>query len=148
MNDDDKLKNVRPAPAGWKLGKYPQTFAFHAGPMYFRERGDAVKGKPGVGFYSEPHHGNLGNVIHGGALMTLADMALFDICFREYGEFPAVTLSLNADFLNPGPIGKFIEAGGEITRAGKSIIFVRGMVEAEDTPILSFSGSIKRLSRA
>ena len=142
MNDDDKLKDARPAPAGWKLGKYPQTFAFHAGPMYFRERGQ----KPGVGFYSEPHHGNLGNVIHGGALMTLADMALFDICFRTFGEFPAVTLSLNADFLNPGPIGEFVEADGEITRAGKSIHFVRGLVKAGETPLLSFSGSIKRLS--
>ena len=142
MSEDRKSKMPRPAPDGWMEPRYRQTFAFHAGPVYFRVPGP----KAGVGFYSEPHHANLGNVIHGGALMTLADMALFDACFREYGEFAAVTLSLNVDFLNPGPIGKFIIAAGEITRAGKSIMFVRGFVEADDLALLSFSGSIKRLS--
>lgn len=132
----------KPPPEGWTLQAHPQTFSGHAGPFYFRKEGAG----PGVGFFSELHHGNLGGMVHGGALMTLADMSLFDIAFREIGRFAAVTVSLNAEFLNPGPIGEFIEATGDITKAGKGLIFVRGLITAQEKNLLAFSGSLKRLA--
>ncbi|GJL95009.1 MAG: thioesterase [Hyphococcus sp.] len=141
MTDDNFLKASKPAPEGWVLQSHPQTFSAHAGPFYFREEG----AEPGVGFYSEPHHGNLGQMVHGGALMTLADMALFDAAFREEGQFAAVTVTMNAEFLYPGPIGEFIQARGEVVKAGKGMIFVRGLVSVKDKKLLAFSGSLKRL---
>ncbi len=135
---------VKPAPQGWVFQRHPQTFAGHAGPFYFREEGDPT---PGVGFFSEPHHANLGMVVHGGALMTLADMSLFDICFRGTGgSFPAVTVTLNSEFINPAPIDAFIEATGELIKAGKSLLFARGFVHCGEKKLLAFSGTIKRLS--
>ncbi len=77
--------------------------------------------------------------------MTLADMALFDICFRREGAFSAVTVSLNSEFLRPAPIGDFIEASGEIMKAGKAMSFVRGVVTANERPVLNFSGSLMRI---
>ncbi|MHA7873566.1 MAG: PaaI family thioesterase [Hyphococcus sp.] len=132
----------RAAPDGWILQSHPQTFSAHAGPFYFREDGK----RPGVGFYAEAHHANLGGVVHGGALMTLADMSLWDICRREVGYFKAVTVTLNAEFVAPGPIGAFIEATGEMTKAGRSLLFARGQLLANETTLLTFSGTLKRFS--
>lgn len=130
-------------PSGWVKQSHMQTFSGQAGPYYFRERSNPT---PGVGFFSEPRHANMGGVIHGGALMTLADMSLWDICRRSVGDFMAVTVTLNAEFLNPGPIGEFIEASGQMTKGGKSLLFSQGLITAAGKPILSFSGSLKRLS--
>ncbi|WDI32450.1 PaaI family thioesterase [Hyphococcus flavus] len=130
-----------PAPEGWTLQSHEETFSGRAGPYYFREEGPA----PGVGFFARPHHANLGGFVHGGALLTLADMALFDICRRKIGLFRAVTVSLNSEFLRPGKVGTFIHASGETTAIGKSILFARGLVSADDKPLMNFSGTLKRL---
>jgi acyl-coenzyme A thioesterase PaaI-like protein len=131
----------RPAPKGWVLQDFKDGFAFEAGPFYFRADGSA----PGVGFFSEPRHANLGGIVHGGALLTLADMALFDACFRTHGRFRAVTVTLNSEFLEAGKIGEFIEARGELVGGGRSIMFVRGLVTAGERRLLNFSGAVKRL---
>jgi acyl-coenzyme A thioesterase PaaI-like protein len=128
-------------PEGWVKREHPLTFSSFVGPMYFRE-GD----EPGVGFFAEARHANLGGIVHGGMLMTLADMALFDIVFRKTGPFKAVTMTMNSEFLAPAPINAFIEASGEVLKSGRSIFFVRGLVTAHEKPLLSFSGSLKRLS--
>lgn len=138
----DKPLSARAAPPGWVLQSHPQTFSAHAGPFYFREKGPT----PGVGFFAEPHHANLGGIVHGGALMTLADMSLWDICRRVEGDFRAVTVTLNSEFLAPGPVGAFIEASGEMTKAGRGFLFARGLVTAEGKSLLSFSGTLKRFS--
>lgn len=138
----DKPHIAKPAPPGWVLQSHPQTFSAHAGPFYFREKGPT----PGVGFFAEPHHANLGGIVHGGALMTLADMSLWDICRRVEGDFRAVTVTLNSEFLAPGPIGAFIEASGEMTKASRSFLFARGLVTADGKSLLSFSGTLKRFS--
>jgi acyl-coenzyme A thioesterase 13 len=142
MTDEHTLLEARPAPEGWVLQSHPQTFSGHAGPFYFREEG----GPPGVGFFSEPHHANLARIVHGGALMTLADMSLFDIFFRANGRVPALTMTMNAEFLSPAPLDEFITATGEVMKAGRTTAFVRGVVSAKEKPVLSFSGVLKRLS--
>ena len=38
------------------------------------------------------------------------------------------------------------EGTGEVVRAGRSIIFMRGMLTAEGRPVLSFSGTVKRVT--
>ncbi len=142
MTDHAPLQHVKAAPSGWVVQNHLQTFSGHAGPFYRREDGP----EPGIGFYAEAHHANLGGVIHGGALLTLADMSLFDVCFRALGRLKAVTVTMNAEFLGPGPVGEFIEATGDMTKAGRSLIFARGLITANGKSILSFSGSLKRIS--
>ena len=127
-----------PPPEGWKLQTLSTHFGTHSGPFYFRE-GDA----PGVGFFSEERHTNIANFVHGGMLLTLADMALWDIARRRIGPFRAVTLTLNSEFIAPGPLGAFIEAGGEVLRATRSLIFVRGLVTSRGETLLAFSGTLK-----
>ena len=140
MTDAEEFE---PAPEGWVLQPFPQSFAGRAGPFYWR-----VDGRTGVGFFSKPYHTNLGDVVHGGALLTLADMALFTICRDALAGDRAVTVTLNSEFLHPGPLGAFIHADGEVTKAGKSLLMARGMVCAGETPLLAFSGTLKRISRS
>lgn len=130
-------------PPGWKIQSFPDTFSAHAGPFWFR---DYAEKTPGVGFLAEAHHANAGGIVHGGALLTLADMSLWDICRRVVGPFKAVTLTLNSEFIAPGPIGKFIVATGEPLRIGKSLLFARGVVACDGETLLSFSGTLKRFS--
>lgn len=140
MNDETANAGI---PANWKLQSFPDTFSAHAGPFYFR---DYAEKEPGVGFLSQPHHANAGGIVHGGALLTLADMALWDICRRVIGPFRAVTVTVNAEFIGPGPIGKFITATGESTRIGKSLLFARGLIACDGEPLLAFSGTLKRIN--
>jgi uncharacterized protein (TIGR00369 family) len=130
-------------PAGWVLQSHRDTFSGHAGPFYFRDTADK---RPGVGFLSQARHANAGGMIHGGALLTLADMSLWDICRRAAGPFNAVTLTLSSEFIAPGPIGRFIHASGEAVRIGKSIMFARGEVRCGEAVLLTFSGALKRFS--
>ena len=143
MTQSIETPDDMPVREGWALQHHHETFSGRAGPYYFREGSE-----PGVGFFAKPHHGNLGGVVHGGALMTLADMALFDICFRKLGVFKGLTVTLNAEFLGAGPLDAFIEASGEVTNAGRKLVFARGMISSGGDPILAFSGTLKRLSTA
>lgn len=131
---------MRPAPEGWVFKEWGETFSSVAGPFYYR-KGDA----PGIGFYAEQRHANMGGVVHGGMLLTLADMSLFDTCFRKTGDFVAVTVSLNSEFIRGGPVGAFIVATGELIRSGRSLSFVRGVVTADDDILMTYSGTLKRL---
>lgn len=128
-------------PAGWVQQSHLDTFSGHAGPFWFRPAGAS----PGVGFWSEARHLNAGGVIHGGALLTLADMSLWDILIRAAGPFRGVTVTLNAEFVGPGEAGVFVEATGEAVKIGRSLMFARGLATANGSTILSFSGSLKRL---
>jgi len=134
--------NLGKVPAGWVLQSHLDSYSGHAGPFYFR---DETAGCPGVGLLTEPHHANVGGMIHGGALLTLADMSLWDICRRAAGPLQAVTLTLNAEFIAPGPIGHFIIASGVATRIGRSILFARGEIRFGEQLLLTFSGTLKRL---
>ncbi|MEX0643799.1 MAG: PaaI family thioesterase [Parvularculaceae bacterium] len=140
MSKIDPNWKPREAPPGWRMQTLPDTFSYLAGPYYWREEGPT----PGVAFYSEPHHCNMGGILHGGALLTLADMSMFDIAFRAIGRFRAVTVSMNSDFLAPGPVGEFIEASGELLKGGKSLLFVRGVVSTSAKKLMSFSGTLRR----
>ncbi|WP_165793630.1 PaaI family thioesterase [Hyphococcus luteus] len=141
MSKSENKPARKAAPDGWTLQSHNETFSGHAGPFFFREEG----GAPGVGFFSEPHHANLGGIVHGGALLTLADMALWDICRREVGLFRGVTVTLNAEFVGAGPVGEFIEATGEMVKAGRKLMFARGTVSAKGNVLMSFSGTLKRV---
>ncbi len=131
------------APAGWELQSHQGTFSAQAGPFYFRQEG----GAPGVAFFSEQHHANLAGIVHGGALMTLADMALWDIARRAVGVFSGVTVTLNAEFVSAAPVGAFIEATGETTKVGRSLLFARGEISVSSEKVLVFSGTIKRFPK-
>ncbi|MHA6317256.1 PaaI family thioesterase [Altererythrobacter sp. CAU 1778] len=120
------------------------AFEQRAGPFYERQDDD---GSWISAFRTEDRHMNGGGFLHGGCLMTFADAALFTIARNEMQGSFGVTMNLSGDFLAPAKPGQFIEARGEVTRGGGKTVFVRGLVRADGTPILSFTGIIRKTGR-
>ncbi len=129
--------------AGWKNWAH-DAFETRAGPFYYREDDD---GAAVCAFRAEPRHMNGGGFMHGGCMMTFADFALFSIARREMTGQWGVTLNLAGDFLAAVHSGQLVEARGEVTRGGGKTVFVRGLVTADGTPALSFTGIIRKVAR-
>ncbi|WP_417450724.1 PaaI family thioesterase [Kordiimonas sp.] len=113
-------------------------------PFYFNEEGEDIK----CAFISERKHCNGHGMLHGGLLMTFADFSMFAIARRELADGAAVTAGFNAEFISAGPQDALIEARGEVVRATRSLIFMRGTVFTGDTTILTFSGILKRIRKS
>ena len=129
--------------AGWWTWGGVDPFEVLTGPFYSRE----VDGQARCAFRAEPRHMNTFGAMHGGCMMTFADFALFSLSHRARGGALGVTVNLSGDFLGPAYPGEWIEATGEVTRSGKSLTFVRGLLTADGRAMLSFSGVIKAVSR-
>jgi len=128
--------------AGWKTWPEEPFEYEQAGPFYFRVDDQG----PVAAFRAERKHMNAGHVMHGGCLMTFADFALFAIAHQHIGvDSYGVTVAFTSEFLAGPNVGEMIEARGEVLRAGGSLVFVRGMVTADDKACLNFSGTIKRM---
>jgi uncharacterized protein (TIGR00369 family) len=91
------------------------------------------------------HLNGMGNV-HGGAFMAFADYCLFAMA-APILEGPGVTVSFACEFLDAAREGELIEGSGEITRAGGSMIFLRGLLKSGQRSLFTFSGTIKRVKR-
>ena len=129
--------------AGWGTWTH-DAFETRAGPFYYREE---ANGAAVCAFRVEPRHMNGGGFMHGGCLMTFADFALFSIAHRALEGHWAVTVNLSGDFLAAVRVGQLVEARGEVTRGSGKTVFVRGLVTADDTPALSFTGIIRKVNR-
>ena len=126
--------------AGWKMFAN-ENFESAAGPFYWRRDDGRVR----CAFRAAKKHTNAGGRLHGGSLMTLADMALFAVAWDELEGSRGVTVALESQFLDAGWPGELIEATGEVTRAGASLIFARGHVYTGERVLLTFSGIIKKI---
>lgn len=133
---------------GWfSWGDFPpSTFAAATGRLLFRPDG------PGRGvarMVPTDDHMNLGGSIHGGAVMSFIDMAMFaggKCAGLERGHY--VTLDLTTHFLAPGRPGIPLDAHVELIRQTRGHAFVQGVVKQSGENCYSFSGTLKRVNRA
>jgi len=128
--------------AGWRSFRSPDPLEHLTGPYYFKIEAD---GGVLCGFRAEPRHMNGGGFMHGGCIMTFADFALFAIAHAKIPDLRGVTATLNGEFIGAVGPGTVLHAGGEVIKAGRSLVFVRGLVSAAGEPIMTFSGVIKRV---
>jgi acyl-coenzyme A thioesterase PaaI-like protein len=110
-------------------------------------RADAP-GRATCRMFPEERHANLGDMVHGGALLTFIDMALF-AGGRLAGAnvIRAVTLDLSTRFLSRGRIGVPLDAEVELLRETKRLVFLAGKVVQEGELVASFSGALRKASR-
>jgi acyl-coenzyme A thioesterase PaaI-like protein len=78
--------------------------------------------------------------------MSFADYCLFATASATLPG-AGVTVSFACDFLDAGRAGELIEGFTEITRAGGSLIFLRGVLKSDQRTLLTFSSTIKRNKR-
>jgi acyl-coenzyme A thioesterase PaaI-like protein len=100
----------------------------------------------------QPHIG-LGNVagsIHGGAVMTFVDIAMF-LGTKVLGRWSAasggLTVDCNVQFVGGADLERPVDALVQITRETGRFMFVRGTVEQADDMISSFLGILRKPSR-
>jgi acyl-coenzyme A thioesterase PaaI-like protein len=141
------LHEPDPANPGWmKWGlRDPTRFNAILGDMIVRLEPD---GKVRMRAFPERLHSNLSNRVHGGALLGYIDVALFAAA-RSHGIIEAgtaVTLDLSTQFIGAAAIGRPVEFVSEILRETGRLVFIRGLVEQEETLIASYSATIRKPS--
>ncbi len=128
----------------WYGQERGDPFETHIGPLCYRIEAD---GRVRCAFEPRREHLNGGGAIHGGALMSFADFSLFCIAHAALVDASAVTLTCNSEFIAAGRAGPIVEASGEVLRQTRALVFVRGLVTQDNAPILSFSGTLKKLGK-
>lgn len=116
-------------PPGYSETKLSDPFELYTGPMYEAGEGTARR----FAFRVGKQHVNRRGALHGGMLMTFADMALGAAVWDATDKAPSVTMNMQTQFLKPAQVGDLVEVVPELTRRTRSLIFMRGdfMVDGE-----------------
>jgi uncharacterized protein (TIGR00369 family) len=126
---------------GWSTLEV-KGFSAVTGPFWTRLEGTQRR----IGLIVDPHHTNdhLGT-IHGGVVMTFADVALGCAVVDVLGAPNCVTAQLNIQFLATAKLGEFVTCNPEVVRQSRQLIFVRGLIRVGDKNIASVDGIWKVL---
>lgn len=109
-------------PEGFDEVRLLDPFEIHVGPAFSQ----GAKGARRYAFQAEKHHCNMRGVVHGGMLMTLADMTLGQAVWDATDHASVVTLNMQTQFLRPAQAGEWIEVRPEIVRRTRGMVFARG----------------------
>ena len=128
--------------AGWRTWSR-DSFETHNGPFWHRmdENGQRAMRVPGREEAPQRHAQRPWRLLHvvRGLLPVRDRLAVL--------QGPGVTVSFGCEFLDAAREGELVECDGEITRAGGSLIFLRGVLRSGERPLFTFSGTIKRVKR-
>lgn len=129
----------------WDVGERPEgTQRYNAtlGKLLVRGEGE---GRARCRMFPEVAHSNLGNVAHGGAILTFVDMAMFAGGHVAGADIAwSVTLDLSAQFLSPGRPGAPLDCSVELLRETKRLAFLRGLVVQGEETVASWSGTLRK----
>ena len=124
-------------PPGFELFATASAYSRHIGPIYVRPESDgASMVQPTL-----PRMCNSGGALHGGYMMSFADSALTRAAALVTEMAPS-TVSFAAEFLSAGNTTAPLTTRVEIPRRGKSIAFLRGLVEQNGRGLLSYSATM------
>jgi uncharacterized protein (TIGR00369 family) len=129
---------------GWWTWDLPQDDGFYrtVGKLLIRPDGPS---RAICRMFPDETHLNLGGGVHGGALMTFIDMAMFMGPNLITGKrVSGVTLDCNVRFLAPVRPGSPLDAEVEILRESGRTMFVHGKVVQDGETVASFSGGLLR----
>lgn len=95
-------------------------------------------------------HGNSGGRVHGAIVLGLADVSLFSAMYvlRGVDAGGSMTIDLTAQFIGAGDLAKPLDAVVELLRETGRMGFLRGLVVQDDEIVASFTGTIRKPSRA
>ncbi len=85
-------------------------------------------------------HMNGSGSLHGGVLMTLADIAMSQTSRAASGAQSCSTVALTCDFVGPGKLGDVIEARVRVTRQTRTLIFLSADLVCGNRPVAVTTG--------
>jgi uncharacterized protein (TIGR00369 family) len=116
------------------MGPFDQSVA----PLYWRRKDPQFT----LGMLVELRHCNLQDIVHGGAMATLVDVAMGCTArVANGGRIRCVTATMTLDFIGRASVGDWIEARGEVLRLGKRLVYVQCLVWKADECIARASGT-------
>ena len=86
----------------------------------------------------EKHHLNSQNIVHGGVLLSMMDLAMGAAASSFGGS--VVTMDVQYRFFRPAHLGDSIVAQGHVLKNGKTIAVTKGTVYSDDTVLGEASG--------
>ena len=130
--------------AGYTVPYPNDPFEMQSGPFYtgFDEDGSTI-----VALRAGENQCNSNGVVHGGCLMTLADLA---VCYEAIGGDTALrslTVSLTANFLAPAERGVILRAYPQVNRRTKRMAFVDTRIMDGETCVFTASAVIRVIPR-
>jgi uncharacterized protein (TIGR00369 family) len=127
----------------WDLPGGDTRFNATLGKLLVRSEGE---GRARCRMFPDVAQSNLGNIVHGGAILTFIDMAMFAGGYGSGADLgPSVTLDLSAQFLSGAKLGIPLDATVELLRESKRLAVMRGLVEQDGTTVASWSGTLRKL---
>jgi uncharacterized protein (TIGR00369 family) len=135
-----------PENPGWWTWDLPDDRRYNAtlGKLLVRGEGE---GRARCRMFPDERQANLGDVVHGGAILTFIDMAMFAGGYAAGAAVgPAVTLDLSAQFLAAARLGAPLDCAVEVLRESRNLAVMRGLVEQEGRTVAAWSGTLRKLS--
>lgn len=123
-------------PPGFVPVPYRDGYLGHIGPLYEKRDG----GKVVIGFHVLKHHLNPADLVHGGFLTTVADMAMAYNMNEQGGDGFYVSLGLDVQFVAPGREGDWLEVHCELPKVGRTNAFGLARVCRGDEVLMTGSG--------
>lgn len=142
MSPDDMTIVPEEVPPGFRAIAFAgETFNGLVGPLYLRsDPDDGVV----MGFRIEQRHCNPAGVVHGGMLMTFADMCGgFITGYKARIDKFLPTVNMTSDFVAPGRLGQWVEGRCEVIKTTRSLAFCHVMVTTRTGPLLRASAILK-----
>lgn len=107
-------------PEGFKPIFRTSPFLDLLGPIYNKRTDDGLV----IGLRAERKHCNARDLVHGGVLSSLADIALgYNAAFKGKEPVPMVTANLSIDYAGSAKHGDWIEIEVDVQKVGKSMAF-------------------------
>lgn len=124
-------------PEGFEPLFRSSPFLDRTGPFYSSGRGAQMK----IGLRVLEHHLNARGVVHGGMLMTMADIALgYAMATSAEPPVQAVTAQISTDFAGSARLGDWIESSADIQKVGRTLAFCNVYLQVGDQRIIRASG--------
>lgn len=117
-------------------------FNLHAGPFYRLPDDGAVRC---FAFIALDKHMNSVGSVHGGLLMTFADIAMSRTSRLASGAKSCSTVSLSCDFAGAGRLGDLIEIRVNVTRQTRTLVFLSSQMTAQERVLMVAQGLWKIL---
>ena len=136
-----------PAHPGWWTWDLPDDRRYNAtiGKLLVRAEGE---GRARCRMFPDERHANLGDVVHGGAILTLIDMTMFaGGHMAGISEIGGVTLDLSAQFIAPAELNEPLNATVELLRETGRLAFMRGLVVQSERTVAAWSGTLRKMAR-
>ncbi|MEQ9518685.1 MAG: PaaI family thioesterase [Parvibaculum sp.] len=119
------------------------AFEQYVGPItYTEDAGDTM-----LQFTIKDQHLNGDGFLHGGMMMTLASSALSTLVRHVSDGAVSAPLSINCDFVGPGPAGAAVIGRASITRRTRTVVFASVELHADGKLMMSAT-AVYRLESA